>query len=133
MNVGLQRRLNGVLGGLLLLVVGALVALLGAELPGAPVATAQVALLALAGVLDVVAAIDTPITDRVEWWRLSGLAHVLLGAALPLGFLDAAGSEPALLALTALGGLSVAAIGLDMLAFEGRHVYRHSLAETASV
>lgn len=122
------RRFNGVVGVFLLLLVGGILLLVGPDSVDAPTARAQLVLLALAGTLDVVAAVETPLTDRVPWYRVSGLANVALGLSLPLGFAGTLGEGglPFFL-VTALGGLSIAAIGVDMLAFEGRHVYSESL------
>lgn len=119
MNERHERRLAGVIGAFLLLVATGGV-LLGGVLHAAPRTVVQFALLWLAGVCNVVAASCRPLTDRVPWYRWSGVASVLLGVSLPLGFLGS-GETPFLAALGGLGGLSVAAIGIDLALFRGRH------------
>jgi hypothetical protein len=122
-----NRRRCGVLGGGLLLLALAAAAVLGAALFTAPPTAAQVGLLALAGALDLVAAFENPLTRRVEWFRLGGLANVALGLALPVGLFEwglggDAGWTLLVLAM-AVGGLSLAAIGADLFLYAGAHVY----------
>jgi hypothetical protein len=47
------------------------------------------------------------------------LGNVLLGLSLPLGLLDS--GPDVFLVVVALGGLSLAAMGVDMLAFHGKY------------
>lgn len=107
--------------GVFLVGVGASAGVLtGGTLPGRPVLVGQVLLVGLAGVCNLVAAVDRHLTDAWAWYQWSGLGNVLLGLSLPLGFV---GSADALLFLlvTGVGGLSLAAIGVDMLAFHGAY------------
>jgi hypothetical protein len=124
-----HRRLCGALGVALLVLVGGGVALAGAGLFRAPTTAVQVVLIGATGVLDVVAAFENPVTDRIEWFRLGGLANVTLGLALPVGVLGWAGgaSGTFLLVVTALGGLSLAAMGADVALYAGAHVYERPL------
>ena len=122
MNEKRNRRLTGGVGVFLLCIGGGILALLGTHALDSPVLLAQALLLGLAGVVDIVAATDTALTDRIAWYRWSGLGNVFLGISLPLGFV---GTETpggfVLLAVVALGGLSLAALGVDMLAFHGKY------------
>ncbi len=118
MNERRNRQLSAVVGVFLLLVTGG-VALLGTDALDAPAFLAQLTLLGLAGVFDIVAAIETPLTDRWAWYQWSGAGNVLLGLSLPLGFAGTDGLF--LLLLTGVGGLSLAAMGIDMLAFHGKY------------
>lgn len=122
MNEQRNRHLTGGVGVFLLLIAGGMAALVGTSIVDSPVLLAQVGLLGVAGLCDVIGATDTPLTGRFAWYRWSGLGNVLLGVSLPFGF---AGTETpgglALLAVVTLGGLSLAAMGLDMLAFHGKY------------
>jgi peptidoglycan/LPS O-acetylase OafA/YrhL len=119
MNGRRNRRLGGALGVFLLVVAGGALALAGRDVLARPALLAQVTCLGAAGVADVVAATDGRLTDRWAWYRWRGLGNVLLGLSLPLGFLgDGAGW---LLVVTGVGGLSLAAIGADLLVFAGRY------------
>jgi hypothetical protein len=126
-----HRRLCGVLGGLLLALVVGVVATVGVAPLRAPTLV-QVALLGVSGVFDLLAAVDTPLTERIAWYRLSGVANVALGLALPVGLLDWMGrgtGGTVLLAVTAVGGLALVAVGVDLALFAGEHVYERSLEE----
>jgi len=122
-----NRRGCGLLGSGLVLLAVAVAAVLGPALLAAPLVLAQVGLLGVAGALDLVAAFENPLTARVDWFRLGGLANVALGLALPVGVLDwglESGAEGAfLLVAMALGGLSLVAIGADLFLYAGTHVY----------
>ncbi|MFA9417482.1 hypothetical protein [Natrinema sp. HArc-T2] len=80
----------------------------------------QVTLLGLAGCCDIIAATDTRLTDRWAWYQWSGLGNVLLGLALPLGFV---GSDNGLVfaVVAGIGGLSLVAMGIDMLVYHGTY------------
>ncbi|GAB3315606.1 MULTISPECIES: hypothetical protein [Haloplanus] len=129
MNATTHRRLCGVLGLGLLTVVGGGLALVGAAPFGTPTLAVQVVLVGAAGALDVVAAFGNPVTARIDWFRLSGAANVALGLALPVGILGWEGGAGGtlLLAVTAVGGLSLAAVGVDMWCCAGKHVYERPL------
>lgn len=118
-NVRQNRRLSGGIGVFLLVVAGGALALLGNDALADPVLFLQLTLLGLAGVCDIVAARDSVLTDRLAWYRWSGLGNVLLGLSLPLGLLDT--GPDVFLVVVALGGLSLAAMGVDMLAFHGKY------------
>jgi hypothetical protein len=119
MNERRNRRLGGALGVFLLVVAGGALALAGRDVPARPALLAQVTCLGAAGVADVVAATDGRLTDRWAWYRWRGLGNVLLGLSLPLGFLGDGGGW--LLVVTGVGGLSLAAMGVDLLVFAGRY------------
>ncbi|MFP4174226.1 MAG: hypothetical protein ACLFSW_00410 [Halobacteriales archaeon] len=120
-----QRRLSAVVGVFLLVITAAVVAVFRGSLLDRPLLAAQVGALAVAGVLDIAAAFDTPVTERVAWYRLSGLGNVFLAVSLPLGLFESAETLPLLLVV--LGSTTLAAIGFDMLVFDGRHVYSEPL------
>jgi len=124
-----HRRLCGALGVALLLLVGAAVSLAGTALIRVPATATQVALLGVAGLLDLVAAFENPVTTRVDWFRLGGVANVALGATLPVGVLGwGGGAEGALLLVVmAVGRCSIAAVGIDLAAYAGSHVYERPL------
>lgn len=117
-----RRRLNGLLGVFLVGIAVGAGALFGGDILGRPALVSQVVLLGLAGVCDLFAAIDRNPTNHWAWYQWSGIGNILLGISLPLGFV---GSSDTLffLLVTSVGGLSLAAIGVDMLAFHG--VYTH--------
>jgi len=120
MNERRDRRLSAVLGVFLLVVAGSALALFSVGRLETPVVFAQAALLGAAGVCDVVAATDSQLTDRWAWYRWNGLGNVLLGLSLPLGSVGSSDGT-LFLAVTGVGGLSLAAIGFDMLVFHGRY------------
>ena len=119
MNASRNRRLSAIVGAFLLLVAGG-TAFLWEGVFEAPVLLGQVTMLGLAGCCDIVAATDTRLTDRWPWYRWSGLGNVLLGVALPLG---AVGSDDTLVfaVVAGVGGLSLVAMGIDMLVFHGAY------------
>lgn len=119
MNGQRNRRLSGVLGAFLLIVAGGALALGWPDILASPALLAQVTFLSAAGVADVVAATDGELTARWAWYRWRGLGNVLLGLSLPLGFFDDGGTW--FFVVTGIGGLSLAAIGLDLLVFAGRY------------
>jgi hypothetical protein len=114
-----SRKLSAVVGTFLLLVVGGVVLFVGTP-PADPVIAGQIALLGIAGVVDLVAATDTRLTAHVAWYRWSGLGNILLGMALPLGFAGS-GNTLVFLVVTSVGGVTLAAMGIDMLAFHGQY------------
>jgi len=125
-----NRRLCGALGaGLAVFVVG-IVAVIGMAVFNTPTVAAQLVLIGVAGVLDLVAAFENPVTARIDWFRLGGAANVALGLALPVGVLgwgsSGAGGE-LLVAVTAVGGIALAAIGLDLAVYAGAHIYERPL------
>ena len=119
MNEGFSRRLSGIVGTFLVLVVGG-VLLLGGSLVARPATVVQLALLGLAGVVDLVAAIDTRLPARIAWYRWGGLGNILLGMSLPLGFVGT-DNNLVFLGILGVGGLTLAAMGVDMLVFHGRY------------
>ncbi|GAA0653559.1 hypothetical protein [Salarchaeum japonicum] len=79
------------------------------------IAALQPLALALAGVLMVLVGVPNPVRDAVGWHRLVGLADIALGATLVLGSLL---SDPVNLwyvAISAIGGGSLALIGFDYI------------------
>ncbi len=107
------------------------VALVGVALFRTPTTAVQVVLIGAAGVLDAVAAFRNPVTARIGWFRLSGVANVALGLALPVGILGWDGGPGGLLLLVVMtaGGLSLAAVGVDVALYAGAHVYERPLDE----
>jgi hypothetical protein len=120
-----QRRLSAAVGVFLLVISAAVVAIFRGALIDRPLLTAQIGTLAVAGVLDTAAAFDTPLTQRVAWYRLSGLGNLFLAASLPLGLVESSWFPN--IVVSVLGGLTLAAIGFDMLLFDGRHIYSEPL------
>ena len=125
MEHGTQRRLSAVVGVFLLVISAAVAAIFRGALIDRPLLAAQIGSLAVAGVLDIAAAFDTPLTERVAWYRLSGLGNIFLAVSLPLGLIESAETLP--LILVVLGSTTLAAIGIDMVLFDGRHVYSEPL------
>ncbi|SDD71839.1 hypothetical protein E2L06_18720 [Haloterrigena sp. H1] len=119
MNEQRNRQLSAIVGTFLVLIAGGVV-LLVENLLKTPLLLSQVTLLGLAGIFDIVAATDTRLTDRWAWYQWSGLGNILLGLSLPLGFV---GSENSLffVLVAAIGGLSLAAMGIDMLVYHGQY------------
>jgi len=119
MNERRNRQLSAIVGTFLVLIAGGVV-LLVENLLKTPLLLSQVTLLGLAGIFDIVAATDTRLTDRWAWYQWSGLGNILLGLSLPLGFV---GSENSLffVLVAAIGGLSLAAMGIDMLVYHGQY------------
>lgn len=128
MNQDTQRRLSVVVGAFLLVVAVSITAFLRTAILDNPLLVFQVGTLAAAGVLDVLAGFETRITERIAWYRLSGLGYVFLGLSLPFGFVSTTEALPLILSL--LGSVSLAGIGVDMLLFDGRHVYSKTLGKT---
>ena len=120
-----KRRLSAVVGTFLLVVAVGVVALVRGSLVEDPSLAVQTGLVAIAGVFDVAAGFETRLTERVGWYKLSGIGNISLGLSLPFGFVGTMELLP--LALTVLGGLSLAGMGVDMLLFDGRHVYSEPL------
>jgi len=108
-------------GVFLLIISAAVAALFGGALLDRPLLAAQIGTLAVAGVLDIAAAFDTFLTERVAWYRLSGLGNVFLAVSLPLGLVESVETFPLILVL--LGSTTLAALGVDMVLFDGRHLY----------
>lgn len=130
MDHGTQRRISAALGVFFLAVTATVVGVLRVSLLESPVIVVQVAFLGVAGVLDILAGVETRVTERFEWYRLSGLGNVALAAALPLGFVDP--FRPVPFAVVLVGSVAFAGMGLDMVFFEGRHVYSEPLDGTTS-
>lgn len=126
MNESRERRLNGVVGVFLLLVAVGAVALAPSLLINLTTA-AQLILLGLAGICDVVAALQSPLTAQISWYRWSGVGDILLGLSLPLGFLDPS-SEPVFAVVVGFGGRSLAAMGIDLVLFHGRYTRGNSFS-----
>lgn len=119
MNERRNRRISAVVGVFLVLIAGS-IALLAGDLLETPVVLLQVTLLGLAGVVDVVAATGTRLTDRWAWYQWSGLGNVLLGVSLPLGFAGS-GNWFLFVVVAGIGALSLGVMGVDMLVFHGKY------------
>lgn len=119
MNERRNRRISAVVGVFLVLIAGS-IALLAGNLLETPVVLLQVTLLGLAGVVDVVAATGTRLTDRWAWYQWSGLGNVLLGVSLPLGFAGS-GNWFLFVVVAGIGALSLGVMGVDMLVFHGKY------------
>ncbi len=116
-----QRRVNRWVGAFLLVVgVGGL----ALTFPPAPLLALQMGLLAVAGALFVAAGA----TDRVRWSLLAGVGNVALGASLAVSAVtsleDGGTADYAYAALVAVGGLTLAAIGV-------LYVVEHEAFDTA--
>jgi hypothetical protein len=113
-----QRRLGVIIGAFLLVVaMGAAVAL-GSDVFSEPLLAVQLLALGVAGGCNLLAGIERLPMGPLAWYQWSGIGNLCLGVALPLGF---AGGEPVLLAVIAIGGLSLAAMGVDMFLFHGAY------------
>jgi hypothetical protein len=121
-----QRRLYALSGAFLTAVAAAVAVLLGGGLLATSVLTVQVSMIALAGICDLVAA--TGGFGGWAWYRWGGLGNILLGLSLPLGFVGTAWDSIFLL-VTGLGGLSLTAMGIDLVAFHGRYTQQTLLDE----
>lgn len=113
-----QRKLSAIVGAFLLVIVAGSAATLGTEILSKPLIAIQLAALGLAGIFDLLSGIERLPTGPVAWYQWSGLGNLCLGLSLPLGFV---GGETILLAVLTLGGLSLAALGVDMLVFHGAY------------
>ncbi|ELZ41973.1 hypothetical protein C463_11920 [Halorubrum californiense DSM 19288] len=121
-----QRRLYALSGAFLTAVAAAVAVLLGGGLLAASVLTIQVLMIVLAGICDLVAA--TGGLGGWAWYRWGGLGNILLGLSLPLGFVGTSWDSIFLL-VTGLGGLSLTAMGIDLVAFHGRYTKQTPLDE----
>ena len=119
MNERRNRQLSAIVGTFLVLIAGGVV-LLVENLLKTPLLLSQVTLLGLAGIFDIVAATDTRLTDRWAWYQWSGLGNICLGLSLPLGFVGSKNSLFFVL-VAVIGGLSLAAMGIDMLVYHGQY------------
>ncbi|MDB9235891.1 hypothetical protein PN419_15545 [Halorubrum ezzemoulense] len=121
-----QRRLYALSGVFLTAAAAAVTVLLGGDLLATSVLAIQVSMIALAGICDLVAA--TGSFGGWAWYRWGGLGNILLGLSLPLGFVGTAWDSIFLL-VTGLGGLSLTAMGIDLVAFHGRYTQQTLLDE----
>jgi len=113
--MSIRYRAQGVLGGFLLLVVVAFLALAGppSELDAIVV---QLGLLGLSGVLMLLTGFENPLRERAGPLKLTGLADVFLGISLPLSEVEnALNGEYTFFFVLLVGGLSLVAIGVDYL------------------
>lgn len=128
-----QRRVSGVVGFALLLFVAGVLFVAGP--PHSLVVSVQLSTLALAGTCDLIAAVDTRLTGRVPWHKWSGAGSLLLGVSLPLGLIPTGGwvtDDLAMFGLMTLAGLTTAAIGLEMLLFDGEHIFENPPTGTST-
>jgi hypothetical protein len=102
---------------LLAVAAGALVAL-GSGILSEPLLAVQLLALGAAGICNLLGGIERLPMGPLAWYQWSGIGNICLGVALPLGF---ASGEPVLLAVIAVGGLSLAAMAVDMLVFHGAY------------
>ena len=119
-----QRRVSGVIGLAVLLYVAGVLFVAGP--PHSLVVTVQLSALALAGTCDTISAVDSRLTDRVPWHKWSGAGSILLGVSLPLGLVPTGGwaaEDLGLFVVMLLAGVTVAAIGVEMLFFDGEHIF----------
>lgn len=121
-----QRRLYALSGVFLTAAAAAVTVLLGGDLLATSVLAIQVSMIVLAGICDLVAA--TGSFGGWAWYRWGGLGNILLGLSLPLGFVGTAWDSIFLL-VTGLGGLSLTAMGIDLVAFHGRYTQQTLLDE----
>lgn len=126
-----HRRLSGVIGVCLLLFVGLVLLLFGTVGLDSTATVTQLLALVVAALLYLAATV-APLTP-LSWYRVHGLGHVVLGVALPLGFVETLGRGGlGLVLLSGLAGLVIALLGVDMLVFAGRYTYAAALEETES-
>ena len=119
-----QRGVSGVIGFSLLLFVVFVLAVAGP--PDSLVISVQLLTLALAGACNLIAAIDTRLTGRVPWHKWSGAGGILLGVSLPLGLVPTGGwvtDDLGMFGVMLLAGVTSAAIGIEMLLFDGEHIF----------
>jgi uncharacterized membrane protein HdeD (DUF308 family) len=119
-----QRRVSGVVGVVFLLFVAGVLFLAGPS--HSPVVSVQLFTLALAGACDLLAAVDTRLTRRVPWYKWSGAGSILLGVSLPLGLVPTGGwatDDLGMFGVMLLVGVTSAAIGVEMLLFDGEHIF----------
>ncbi len=122
MNERRSRQIGAVTGLFTVAVSAGVLALLGSGLFHRPVLFAQAALLGGCGVAYLLGSVDALPTGPLAWYRWQGLGNVLVGSSLPLGFLGTGvANELFFFAVAAIGGLSLAAMGVDMLAFHGKY------------
>jgi hypothetical protein len=72
------------------------------------------------------AAVDTRLTRRVPWYKWSGAGSILLGVSLPLGLVPTGGwatDDLGMFGVMLLAGVTSAAIGVEMLLFDGEHIF----------
>ncbi|MGB9963849.1 hypothetical protein [Halobacterium hubeiense] len=116
-----RRTITQWLGAALVAFVAAAVSV---AFPPAPLLALQMALLAVAGALFVAGGL----TDRVRWSLLAGLGNVALGLSLVVSGVttleDGGTADYAYAALVAVGGLTLAAIGV-------LYVVEHEAFDTA--
>lgn len=107
-------RYFGYLGGFLLVLTAALVALFGlGNLHGA--IAVQIGLLVLAGLFGVASGFANPLRERVGALRLVGLTDISLGASMAASALTATDAL-VFRAVVVLGGACLALIGVNYLA-----------------
>lgn len=121
------RRFSGGVGIVTIGIAMAFVFVAGVDVLSNPQASVLIGALVLAGALDVVAAVESPITERIAWYRLVGVAHIILGVVISLWFAGAVGTGLVDLAIFAFVLFSTAGVGIDMLFFDGRHFYQEPL------
>lgn len=116
--------MNAALGLFLLVIASVGVSVMTESLLSEPRLAAQIGLTGLAGLCNVAAATERLMTGDWQWYRWVGLGNLSLGCSLPLAFLD---NEPVLLAVIGIGGVSLVALGVDMLLFHGEYMHGTSL------
>jgi len=120
MNETRNRQIGAVGGVFAVLVSLGVTALVGTAMIQRPVLLAQVGLLGPGGVAHLLGGLDSLRTGPLAWYQWQGLGNILVGLSLPLGFAGQNSAYPLVLFVTALGGISLAAMGVDLLAFHGR-------------
>jgi hypothetical protein len=119
-------RFSAAVGVFLVVLAAGAAVLLGRELFERPALLAQVALLGTAGLCDILAVVDTGLTNRLAWYQWSGLGNVIFGPALAVGLVGTS-IDVILLVVLVCGGLSLILSGVDMLVFHGRYFRREPL------
>jgi len=99
----------------------AVVAVLGIEALQRPVLLVQIVLLGSGGLAYLLGSVDSLRRGPLAWYQYNGLGSVGIGLSLPLGFVGQSGPTSVFLLVTGLGGLSLAAMGVDLLAFHGKY------------
>lgn len=119
-----QRQVVGAVGLALVAFVAAV--LVAAGPPHSLLVALQLAALGLGGACDIVSAVDSPLTRRVPWYKWSGAGSILLGISIPLGVVPTGSQEGDalfLFGMTVLASLSITAIGVELLLFDGVHLF----------
>ncbi len=122
-----NRQIGTVAGVFAVLVSLGVTALVGSAMVQHPVLLAQVGLLGAGGIAHLLGGLDSVRTGPLTWYQWQGVGNICIGLSLPLGFVGQSSTYLLVLFVTALGGVSLAAMGVDLLAFHGRYTREERL------